>query len=437
MVVSDFDKAKIEGFTKVKVGKGGGAAPATGTELVTITSPDEGSTLGSSTFSVVGTTKKNSRVQLFVNGTKALETQTDEKGTFLFDIKKTEQAKNVLSVTVLDGTNKVIGTSANVNVTVGSEGPVFNTIKLTQKDVAPGAKIGVTVDATPGLKSVIVSAAEALVTLKEGMIPGTYAGDLIAPTQTGSVAVNVTLKNELGKQTLKTSAETLNVQTSKMLYKNIKVENGEGKISFAFDLENEPSSLAKFQFSYLSSTGTVINVTTSEKSKIKNATTGQYVWFVPGLSVAKYVFTISALDANGAVIADTASDPINVDLSLSAAGKCMINNVGGMNVKTESDISILSWDNIPEAARYNVYKKNAAGEFVFIESVTSNSYTIHIATGEVKYDDFAIKAVCADATESANYSSSTKVQTGPGKTILLISLALLAGFVALRRKYVR
>lgn len=436
VVVSDFDKAKIEGSTKVKVSAGGSTSPNTGTELVTITSPDDNSIMGNPNFSVVGTTKKNSRVQLFVNGAKALETQTDDKGSFVFDVKKVDQAKNIISVTVLDGSNKVIGESSKINVTAGSEGPQFESIKLTQKDVGPGTKIGVTVGATPGLKSVTVTAADASVTLKEGNIPGTYAGDLVAPTKSGSISVDVTLKNELGKQTVKTAAETLNVQTPKMTYKNMKVQNSDGKTTFTFEVENAPTELTKFQIAYSTGSGAETKILTSEASKIKNEA-GQYNWYVPGLSIAKYAFVISAVDAKGASISNTNSDPIDVDLSLSAAGKCMINNVSGVKVTSKNEINTLTWDNIPEAVKYNVYKKNSAGQFVFIESATTNSYTIHVASGEVRYDDFAIKAVCSDATESANFSPSTTVQTGPGQLLMFAALALLVGFGMSRRKLLK
>ncbi len=436
VVVSDFDKAKIEGSTKVKVSAGSSTSPNTGTELVTITSPDDNSIMGNPNFSVVGTTKKNSRVQLFVNGAKALETQTDDKGSFVFDVKKVDQAKNIISVTVLDGSNKVIGESSKINVTAGSEGPQFESIKLTQKDVGPGTKIGVTVGATPGLKSVTVTAADASVTLKEGNIPGTYAGDLVAPTKSGSISVDVTLKNELGKQTVKTAAETLNVQTPKMTYKNMKVQNSDGKTTFTFEVENAPTELTKFQIAYSTGSGAETKILTSEASKIKNEA-GQYSWYVPGLSIAKYAFVISAVDAKGASISNTNSDPIDVDLSLSAAGKCMINNVSGVKVTSKNEINTLTWDNIPEAVKYNVYKKNSAGQFVFIESATTNSYTIHVASGEVRYDDFAIKAVCSDATESANFSPSTTVQTGPGQLLMFAALALLVGFGMSRRKLLK
>ena len=149
VVASDFDKPKIEGSFKVKVTASGDTPVVTGTESVTITSPDNNSTLGSSNFSVIGATKKSSKVQLFINNAKALEGQSDEKGAFIFEVKNTNQIKNILSVKVLDGTDKVIGESAKVTVSAGSEGPEFKSIKLSVPTATAGAKVGVTVEATP------------------------------------------------------------------------------------------------------------------------------------------------------------------------------------------------------------------------------------------------------------------------------------------------
>ena len=476
VVVSDFDKARIEGSTKVKVSAGGDTAAA-GNELVTITSPDDNSTLGSPTFSVVGATKKSSRVQLFINGQKALEAQSDDKGTFVFEVKKTDQVKNVISVKVLDGTDKVIGESAKVTVSVGSEsGPEFKSLKLSEKVVTPGTKIQATVEATAGLKSVIITAGTALVTLMAGSVPGAYVGELVAPNEAGSFPVDVSLKNDLGKETTKASVDTITVSPVKVTYKNLKTEEKDGKLVFTFSLENEPVDLDKFEFAYSTggilsgsasgssvptlnlgsmgssgtnkvSTGSVasntgattpqMKVITYDKSKIKSGT-GMFTWYISGLTpMNTYTFTITALDANGKAIAGATSNPVEANISLASAGKCMINDVSGLTAKVEGDVSILSWDSIPEAVRYNVYKKNNEGKFVFIESVTSNSYTIHISSGPVKYEDFSIKAVCSDSTESSGIAPSTQVQTGPKQIVLFISIALLIAFGVSRRRFAK
>ena len=433
VVVSDFDKPKIEGSVKVKVTAGTDTATSSGSELVTITSPDDGSTLGSSSFSVVGTTKKNSKVQLFVNGTKALESQTDDKGGFVFQASKVDQAKNILSVKVLDGTNKIIGESTKVNVTIGSEGPAFTSAKLSADTAKAGDKITLTVQAAAGLKAVSATMAEAVTVLKEGTTPGTYTGEFTAPATAGQFPVDISLKNDLGKETVKTAAATLTVEVPAVAFKNVKVETSDKKATFTFEVENEPTDLQKFQFTYSTGSGAAKTALTSEKAKIKTAS-GAYTWYIGGLEIAKYDVTIAGVGADGKTLSGVTSEVIPVDLALGSAGKCMINDVSGLKVTKQQDSSVLTWDAIPEAASYNVYKKTASGEFVMIESVPTNTYTIHITAGPVKYEDFSIKAVCADKTESAKFSPTTKVQTGPAQLILLLSLALAAAFAFTRRR---
>jgi hypothetical protein len=73
-----------------------------------------------------------------------------------------------------------------------------------------------------------------------------------------------------------------------------------------------------------------------------------------------------------------------------------------------------------------------------IENVTQNQYEIIIQGDVVEYDDFAVKAVFKDDVcnvESVNYSSMTKVQTGPKEMLfVLIALSLGAGVFFIRRK---
>lgn len=442
VVVSDFDKPKIEGNTKVKVSAGEATAVASG-ELVTITSPDADSTLGGTDLAVTGTTKKNSKVQLFMNGTKALESQTDEKGAFMFQVKNVDQMQNIVSVKVLDGTDKVIGESSKVSVKVGSEGPAFNSVSLStgatkgtkanDYSAVAGAKVAVSVNAEAGLKEVTVTAGTSVEVLKESATAGKYEGEITAPTASGVAQIDVSLKNALGKTTLKTAAATLTVMLPNVTFKNIKVEKSDKKAMFTFEIDNEPADLAKFEFSYMTGSSAPEKSLTFDKTKIKTAT-GAYSWYVSGLTIAKYSFQISGVDANGKVMPNVVSEPIEVDLSLGSAQKCMISNVGGVKVTTTKDVSTISWDSLPEAIAYNVYKKDSSGKFVFIEAVKSNTYTINLSAGPVKYEDFAIKAVCADATESAEYSPTTRVKTGPAQIALMVALSFGLAFALLRRR---
>jgi hypothetical protein len=259
VVASDFDKPKIEGSFKVKVTASGETPVTTGTESVTITSPDNNSTLGSSNFSVVGVTKKSSKVQLFINGIKALEGQSDEKGAFIFEVKNTNQIKNTLSVKVLDGTDKVIGESSKVTISAGSEGPEFKSIKLSAPTATAGSKVSVTVDATPGLKTVTLSAGTALVTLAESAVAGIYTGEIIAPSEAGETPVDISLKSDLGKETVKTAATRLTVVAPLVTYKNIKSEVTGSKVTFTFEVENAPADLSKFEIAYSKTSNQTLN----------------------------------------------------------------------------------------------------------------------------------------------------------------------------------
>lgn len=108
------------------------------------------------------------------------------------------------------------------------------------------------------------------------------------------------------------------------------------------------------------------------------------------------------------------------------------------NIKLKSK-SVISWDKVEKASSYNVYKKDRNSEnMTLIENVTQNQYEIVIQGDVVEYDDFAVKAVFKDDVcnvESVNYSSMTKVQTGPKEMLfVLVALSLGAGVFFFRRK---
>ncbi len=442
VVVSDFDKPKIEGTNKVKVGGGDTPVVSTGSELVTITSPDNNSTLGSKDLSVTGTTKKNSKVQLFINGTKALESQTDEKGQFIFQAKNIDQVTNILSVKVLDGSDKVVGESTKVSVQISADGPMMKSATIVSGaekgaiadtyTALAGAQVSLSVTADAGLKEVSVSTGGMITLLKE-TTTGLYTGNVTAPKVVGMASLDVTLKNELGKTTLKSGAIKLDVQAPKTTFKNVKVETGDKKANFTFEVENEPVTVAKYEFEFVTGTGAAKKATSFEKEKIKNAS-GAYVWYITGLEIAEYDFVISGIDATGAKVAGASSETIVVDLSLGAAGKCMISNVSGLKSTTTGDTSTLSWDTVAEAASYKIYKKDASGNFVFIEEMKGTTYTIQVSAGPVKYEEFTVKAVCADKAESKDFAPSTRVKTGPAQIFLFVVLALGLGYFLLRRK---
>lgn len=316
VTVSDFENIKIEGTTKVKV-TAGTSTTNTSKEVVAITSPDDNSTLGNANFSVVGATKKNSKIQLFVNGIKNQDGQTDTSGSFLFEVKATGQSKNALSVKVLDGTDKVIGESPVVNVTTSAESTAAITLTATPLEIEQGGTVNLSVKTEAGLKSVAVTFGNDIYTLKEDVQPGIYTGTVKAPAVAGTYDLAVTTKNTLGKENTKAKAATVSVKSAPATFKNIQTTPGDKSVIFTFEVENDSADIAKFEFSATSSTGAVSKSLTDNKNLLKNAS-GAYVWTVKDLQIDTYSFVISAVDANNAVSPSIISSSIPVDLSLGA-----------------------------------------------------------------------------------------------------------------------
>ena len=457
--VIDIDDDKVEGTAKVNVSEGDVGPGVSGKEAVTVTAPESGSTVSGNETDVVGTTKKNSKFQVYLNGTKAGEGQSDDQGAILYKLKGITEENNVLEIKVLDGSDKESGTSGKISFKAAADkGPAFKSLTVKEgKSVKAGTVLNVTVTAEPKLKEVSVSLGDSVEVFKEqtsgvtagnvsvgGTSEGVYVGTLTAPTASGSYPIDVTLTSDLGKKTVKNAAETITVlEAPKMVYENVKIESGDKRVTFTFDVANPAESLSKFKFSYGTDSGALTKESvTFEKSKIAVIGTGAsasgstYKWYVDGLEPGKYFFKIAALDVAGSPITATESDVFGADIALNSAGTCSIANVSGLKVAKSDDSSVLSWDAIPEALSYNVYKKDATGAYVLVENVKVTSYTIHLAKDAVKYEDFAVKAVCSDATtESADYAEATKVQTGPAQVLALLSLALGIGFFITRRRF--
>jgi hypothetical protein len=111
-------------------------------------------------------------------------------------------------------------------------------------------------------------------------------------------------------------------------------------------------------------------------------------------------------------------------------------------VKKSGSKSIISWDKLEDAASYQIFKKDADGEYAMIDEITETSYKINIdvSSEEEVFEDFQIRATCKNgeiAGEGA-YSESVSVQTGPA-TIAFMMLMIASGvaFILMRRGYLR
>lgn len=327
VTVIDAENDNLEGVASVTVTTGSDTATVT-KETVTITSPDNNSEIPGDSVNVTGTTKKNSKIQIWLNGKQAGESQTSEDGTFIHELTKLDQEQNVLQVKLLDGTDTNIGESAKISFKISTGGPIFNTITIKEgKKVTTGTLLNVEISAEAKLKKVIATLGESTGTFTE-TTDGTYNGTLTAPNATGSFQISVSLTNDLGKITIKEAVETIETTELPSLFKNIKSEVIAKKVIFTFGLETEPADLAKFKFQYGTDSGALTKESiTFEKEKLLTKS-GSFSWYLQDLDPQTKYFRILGLDKAGKELSKMrASDIFEVDLSLAAASSCMVSNI--------------------------------------------------------------------------------------------------------------
>ena len=416
--------------------------PSTLSEKISIISPESGTILSSDSIEVVGTTKKNSKVQLWLSSSLITTVTSDDQGQFIASLKNITQSENILQVKVLDGNDKVIGESQKIVVKKWEDTWSIKNFSVKQGlSVEAKSSLDVSFEAQPKLSEVRVMLGDFVENFKETK-DGVYEGKLVAPSATGSYDVSVTIKNDLGKSTTVPKAATLKVIAStapaktEAKFENIKIEQQGSKLNFQFNVVNPPAELSKFKILY----GTGKDALTTERityDRSKIGSGGLYTWYIDGVSPATYFVKVSALDKDGAEISGLISSIQEVAMTLNAAGPqaCIVGDVGGIKVISEKWISIISWKSVENSKGYKVYKKSGSGELEFVADTKDPMYKIYIASGAIKYEDFAIKALCSDGkTLSPNIGMATKVQTGPGLMAAMLLIALIGGYWYVRRQ---
>lgn len=87
VTIIDAEDDNLEGTTSVTVTLGASDTTSGAKETVTITSPSNNSELPGGSVNVTGSAKKNSKIQIFLNGKQAGESQTSEDGKFIYELK--------------------------------------------------------------------------------------------------------------------------------------------------------------------------------------------------------------------------------------------------------------------------------------------------------------------------------------------------------------
>lgn len=449
---------KFQEKTQVTValrdGEGSGATTMSG--VISITTPENNSTIQSDSVDLVGKTTKNRKVKIKVNGVTATTISSDVDGVFTYPLKNLE-ANNLIQAVLLDGSNKEIAKSEEILVKVEWGWIRFESISFQEgTKVSAGTKLHPIVMAQKWLKKdggVNIVIMDGPNTVMEKLtesteIPGKYTWLITAPAIGGTYQVNVILTNALGKTITRTGATelivtevaastgTTNTGTTNLpiAYKNVTARAEGARLNLTFTVENAPQTLEKFKIQYGYDKNTLSQeVTTNLASTIKVAgQTNVYSWYIDNLEQKKIYYKVSGLTNLNAVVEGSVSDTFEVDLTPNAPQKCTVSNISGLTVSTGSSKSTITWDAIPGASSYNVYKKSG-DSYTLIESVKTNSYTLYFSTSVVTYDDIAVKAVCPDGVESAWFVSA-RVQTGPEFIAFIVFIAGLLGFFLTRRK---
>lgn len=184
----------------------------TGTsEPISITTPEKNSAITSDTVGVSGKTKKNSKVIIKLNGNEVATVVSDDSGIFTKTLSNITQATNILSASVLDGNNIVIGTTEVSFGAVSGQPKFYALTVLPSLDIETSTGIIFTVDAEPSLTEVTLEIDGSILTAREGS-PGKYTASTTSPAKPGTYPITVNLKNVLAQTLSKKSAVTLNVK---------------------------------------------------------------------------------------------------------------------------------------------------------------------------------------------------------------------------------
>ena len=382
------------------------------TEQVRIITPDNGVTLADSQLTVVGTARPTSTIVVYLDDIEVTETQTDEIGNFSAEVLDIEDGEHVIAAEVLDGEGAVVGSSEEIAIRVSSDGPALVSVSADpETDVLAGTPITLSIMTEPGLQSVLATLGDSNAQLTETQTAGEYVGQISAPSTPGQYSMLVSLTNILGLTSQ--HQDVANINVIRMGFENIATKTDGSRATFSFEITPDTDDVQSFRIDYETLDGaTEGSVLTLPKGQIRQES-GEYKWYID-LEYGDYRAEIVALDAQGEEL-DFKSDPISFSLALNSAPTCTVDNISGVTVEKKSDRSIIRWDDIPAAAEFHVYKKDAAGEWVFVDVATEPSYTIHIAGDNISYSDYAIKAAgCGDEEgldESEDFSEMVRVQT--------------------------
>ncbi len=181
---------------------------------ISILSPETGLTIADNKVTVSWTTKKNHRVVITLNNKDEISTTSDANGAFEKEITNLPDWESVIKAAVMDADNKKVGESSPVSIKVNSAVPKVQSIKIDPRgEMEPETQINVEVVANTGLSDVEAIINDVLTKLEETK-GGTYVWKITAPKEDGIYLIDISMKNDLGKETKEKGLEKVIVKTT-------------------------------------------------------------------------------------------------------------------------------------------------------------------------------------------------------------------------------
>ena len=408
---------------------------------VTIITPENDTKITADMLMVSGKTRKNSKITLILNGQDAGTVVSDDTGIFTKNLTGLTQENNILVANLIDSANAIVASSPEIRFgRVLTSASTYGLTISPASTVEASSPIEIMVDATPGLAEITISLDGSVLTTTESA-PGKYSVKTVAPQQVGPYKITINQKDSLGQSKTTDSPTTLTV-TEKLAaatttlvptFKNVKTTTEGSRVVFDFAVDNAPSDMTSFKIAYGKNADSLTQeVTTLNMDKIASkVNSGSYTWYIDKVPADTYTFKIFGRTASGTLIAGLVSEPI-----VATVGKdsCTIGNIAGLTVATDASKSVISWTALTGATSYNLYKVSAAGDYSIFQNTKEASYTLYLSPGAVTYENFVIKALCDDSTESKEYSSMSRVQSGPGMVAIIVIISAIFGALLMRRR---
>lgn len=410
-------------------------------ETVTIITPENGTKILGDMVMLSGKTRKNSKISIILNGQNVGSVISDNNGLFTKNVTGITQDTNLMVVKLLDGSNMPIATSPEVKFGKASSAiGTYGLVISPSSTVEVSSPISITVEATPGLAELTLSIDGSILSTNE-TTSGKYSISTIAPQNPGSYKIEISQKDSLG-QTKKTESDTVLITTPKPVipipvvnptFKNVKTTTKGSKIMFDFGVDNPPEDLNSFKIAYgINADSLTQEVMTYSLEKIRSSS-GSYAWYIDKIPVGTYTFKIFGQKKDGSLISWFVSESIVATLGKDS---CTIGNVEWLQVQTDVSKSVISWSPITEAVSYNLYRVSPTGDYTLFQNTKQPTYTLFLSKWAIVYENFAVKALCDESTESKEYSSMSRVQTGPRMIAILVIIAAIAWAFLMRRRFI-